>query len=134
MGILCNKCESDRLIVVSSKVNDCFWAKSLESGNTYDGYVPHDIGINGGNDYLKFTLCLECGQIQNWTPQTGDSITGNKKWTIEYLVDSETAYQVAVIKGDGNGVSEEEFENYIRKHHKESDLETVSIVNTWVVE
>jgi hypothetical protein len=32
----------------------------------YDGYVPDDLGIGGG-DYVEINLCLECGQVAgNW--------------------------------------------------------------------
>lgn len=36
-------------------------------GTEFDGYVPDDIGIGGG-DYVEFTWCLECGQIQGQFP------------------------------------------------------------------
>jgi hypothetical protein len=38
-----------------------------------DGYVPSDIGI-GGDDYIDFIYCLECGQIQDEFPLTITSI------------------------------------------------------------
>jgi hypothetical protein len=31
-----------------------------------DDYLPH-VGIFGGDD-TQFTVCMECGQIQNWKP------------------------------------------------------------------
>jgi hypothetical protein len=38
--------------------------EAMETMVEYDGYVPTGIGI-GGNDYLEFDYCLNCGQIQD---------------------------------------------------------------------
>jgi hypothetical protein len=38
--------------------------ESLETMVECIGYVPTGIGI-GGNDYLEFDYCLNCGQIQD---------------------------------------------------------------------
>jgi len=43
-----------------------FFAK-VDGKDDYHGYVPDDIGI-GGNDYVKFKYCLNCGQIQGKFP------------------------------------------------------------------
>jgi hypothetical protein len=32
------------------------------------GYVPTDMGV-GGDDYVEFTFCLHCGQIQSEFPR-----------------------------------------------------------------
>lgn len=37
-------------------------------GRTYNGYVPDDIGIGEYGDYMRFTYCLDCGQIQGKFP------------------------------------------------------------------
>jgi hypothetical protein len=61
----CNKCGSVRIIRIDAKCNDLF---SYEiDGFDYQGYVPSDLGIGGG-DYIKFNLCLECGSIQGNFP------------------------------------------------------------------
>jgi hypothetical protein len=33
----------------------------------HDGYVPSKMGIGGG-DYMEFSYCLDCGQIQGKFP------------------------------------------------------------------
>jgi hypothetical protein len=37
------------------------------NGAEHDGYVPEDLGIGGG-DYVQFSYCLDCGQIQGTFP------------------------------------------------------------------
>lgn len=61
----CQQCKSERLLTISAKCSDlCF----CEINNKKDdGYVPSDAGIGGG-DYVKFTYCLNCGQIQGEFP------------------------------------------------------------------
>lgn len=61
----CQKCESERLCSICSKSSDL--NSGAVVGTEFDGYVPHDIGIGGG-DYVDFTWCLECGQIQGQFP------------------------------------------------------------------
>ena len=56
----CRKCGSDRIMMVSGKTSDCFYGDY--NGYEIDGYVPDDIGI-GGNDYIDFNYCMNCGQI-----------------------------------------------------------------------
>ena len=67
----CDKCGSDRVISVLGKTNDCFSAESTAKG--YDGYVPSDIGIGGG-DEMEFSYCLQCGKIQGEFPLPPASI------------------------------------------------------------
>ena len=57
----CQKCSSPRLVKISAKCADRFYAETSEK--EYDGYVPYDLGIGGG-DYVTFSYCLRCGQIQ----------------------------------------------------------------------
>jgi hypothetical protein len=61
----CQRCESERLCVINSKSSDL--NNGVVVGTEFDGYVPDDIGIGGG-DYVEFTWCLECGQIQGQFP------------------------------------------------------------------
>jgi hypothetical protein len=61
----CQKCESERLCYICSKSSDL--NNGVVVGTEFDGYVPDDIGIGGG-DYVDFTWCLECGQIQGQFP------------------------------------------------------------------
>lgn len=62
----CLKCDSDRLIDVGGKTSDCYG--HVYKGKSYDGYVPENIGIGGG-DYIEFIYCLDCGQIQDTFPK-----------------------------------------------------------------
>jgi hypothetical protein len=36
-------------------------------GHTHDGYMPDDVDLGGG-DYVRFTVCLNCGQVQGEWP------------------------------------------------------------------
>lgn len=57
----CTRCKGKRILEVSAKCSDmcCLSYADLNS----DGYVPHDIGIGGG-DYIDLSLCMDCGQVQ----------------------------------------------------------------------
>lgn len=71
----CQKCKSERILNVNGKTSDCFNAMTcfpapLKCVELSD-YPPMDIGI-GGNDYIEFSYCLECGQIQGEFPLTPD--------------------------------------------------------------
>ena len=61
----CKRCKSERVMRVGGKCSDLFSA-SME-GLDHQGYVISDIGIGGG-DYLEFSYCLDCGQIQGDFP------------------------------------------------------------------
>jgi len=72
----CIKCSSDDVISVSAKCGDLV---SLRCGkHEYDGGgdgntgVPE--GILGGGDYLRFSFCCACGQIQDKFPVDPKSI------------------------------------------------------------
>lgn len=61
----CSKCKSSRLCVADGKTSDMFSAQIGEREHV--GYVPRDLGI-GGEDYVGFTYCLDCGQMQGTWP------------------------------------------------------------------
>jgi hypothetical protein len=61
----CQKCNSFRIISVCGKCSDLSSVEFRETEE--DGYLPHDLGIGGG-DYIEFSYCLECGQIQGAFP------------------------------------------------------------------
>jgi hypothetical protein len=47
---------------------------SVDLGDSrMNGYVPSDMGI-GGDDYIDFKWCLECGQLQGKFPLPGAGI------------------------------------------------------------
>jgi hypothetical protein len=61
----CRNCQSERVADVSAKCSDC--CNVSIGAAEEDGYVPRDIGIGGG-DYINFSYCLECGQLQGKFP------------------------------------------------------------------
>lgn len=62
----CIKCGSERIISISSKSSDLNYFQY--NGKEYEGYVVEDIGIGEGGDYIEFSWCLDCGQIQGNFP------------------------------------------------------------------
>jgi hypothetical protein len=64
----CIRCESERLIFVCGKTSDLCHVVFNQSGHKSSGYVPTELGI-GGDDYLDFNLCLNCGQVQDDFPR-----------------------------------------------------------------
>lgn len=65
----CKRCDSDRLLDVTVKGSDRF-AWGLVIGDEYhdaDGELPRDFGLDGG-DYLRMTVCLDCGQLEGTWP------------------------------------------------------------------
>lgn len=64
----CQRCKSTRLVHVDGKTSDLCSVVFAESYNIREPtYVPENIGIGGG-DYITFTYCLNCGQIQGKFP------------------------------------------------------------------
>jgi hypothetical protein len=69
----CQKCSGNRVADVSGKTSD-MCSVSIE-GSDMDGYVPKDMGIGGG-DYLEFSYCLDCGQMQGNFPKPPTKLEG----------------------------------------------------------
>lgn len=90
----CFKCKSDRVASIGSKSSDLN-AYTID-GVERDGYVPHDLGIGGG-DYVEFDWCLNCGTIQGDWPLPPHKLEGmkldksNVKW-VEDTVDGMVPY------------------------------------------
>lgn len=64
----CRNCHINCLASVMGKCGDLFTLNLEASGNMIEGEgVPNDVGIGGG-DYIRFTYCLNCGQIQGNFP------------------------------------------------------------------
>lgn len=62
----CQRCGSERIMSLTAKCSDLC---SVQINGAEDrGYVPGGLGIGGG-DYVEFSLCLECGQIQGEFPR-----------------------------------------------------------------
>lgn len=68
----CRECNSERLVSIQGKCSDLFVAST--SVLEYSGYVPSDLNI-GGDDYIEFQFCLECGMIQGDFPVQSEVIT-----------------------------------------------------------
>lgn len=61
----CRKCESERLAEVKGKCSNNCLVKF--AGFETEGSIPEDLGIGGG-EYLRFDICLNCGQMQGEFP------------------------------------------------------------------
>jgi hypothetical protein len=64
----CRRCGGRRVARVCGKTSDlCGVTLGRRRAS---GYVPRDMGIcaGGNSDYLDFSYCLDCGQIQGPFP------------------------------------------------------------------
>lgn len=63
------------IISFSAKCSDLFSGTLQIDQEKYEieGYVPHDIGIGGG-DYIELKIDLRTGQILNWVPPSEDAL------------------------------------------------------------
>lgn len=66
----CQKCNSELIVTVLGHCVDRFHAEL--KGMEYEGYVPHQLGIGGGDD-IEMAYCTECGQIQGDWPIEQDN-------------------------------------------------------------
>lgn len=74
----CQTCQSTKLAEIKGKCSDLF-RMDMESENIeYEGYIPYDLGIGGG-DYIDIAYCLDCGQIQGSFPISQECINSLKK-------------------------------------------------------
>jgi hypothetical protein len=62
----CFRCGSDDIIQIAAKCNDL--CRVTRGGKTEWGYVPEGIGLGEDPNYVEFTYCRMCGQIQ--TPKS----------------------------------------------------------------
>jgi len=69
----CQRCSSDRVAHVKGKTADMCMYDYKDLGR--DDYVPRDVGIGGG-DFVEFSYCLECGQMQGNWPITEEVVVG----------------------------------------------------------
>jgi len=56
----CQRCKSERVMHVSCKCSDMFNASMGEKDTVF--------GEGGWGDYVRFNLCLSCGQMQGTWP------------------------------------------------------------------
>jgi hypothetical protein len=75
----CLKCSSDRVANVDAKSSDMntIYVSNNWTGELEPGYVPDDMGIGSG-DYLSFSYCLQCGQIQGNFPLPKTKLEGGE--------------------------------------------------------
>lgn len=71
----CESCKSNRMISILAKCDDRFIMSYKGIEIIKNDYVPHNIGIGGG-DYLNITFCLDCGKIRGDFPIINDHIEG----------------------------------------------------------
>lgn len=62
----CQKCNAVAIVHLSSKASDLNFFKHLH--REHDGYVLSGMGIGSG-DYVEFSYCVNCGQIQGDWPK-----------------------------------------------------------------
>lgn len=60
-------------IRIVAKCSDCFGMKVLETELEYNGEVPRNIGIGGG-DYVRLTIDNDTGKIEGWKPLTQEQL------------------------------------------------------------
>lgn len=70
----CQTCKSDRIADISGKCSDmCFFV--VEGLGEHDGYAPRGVGLkNSYGDYVEFSYCLNCGQIQGEFPVPEENV------------------------------------------------------------
>ncbi len=69
----CQRCNGvAKLYSISAKCSDMYSQEHLNKGTEYEGYVPDWIGEYG--DYVRFTICRHCGQVQGSWPESDSSI------------------------------------------------------------
>jgi hypothetical protein len=61
----CCRCKSERVLGITAKCSDCCSTQLWD--REHQGYVPCGVGIGGG-DYVEFSVCLDCGQLQGKFP------------------------------------------------------------------
>jgi len=69
-AIDCSQCGSIKLVYVSAKCeNKChthWWEGKTGRTTIQNGYLPTILGIGDNREYLEFTFCVDCGQIQDY--------------------------------------------------------------------
>jgi hypothetical protein len=59
----CFRCGATDLVQIAAKCNDL--CRVTRGGKTEWGYVPDDLGLGSDDNYVEFTYCRKCGQMQN---------------------------------------------------------------------
>lgn len=72
----CKRCKSERLVSVCGKTSDQCSLVERETGKGRYGYVYGGIGLgNESEDYIEFTYCLNCGQMQGRFPVSKTAVS-----------------------------------------------------------
>jgi hypothetical protein len=75
----CFRCDSERLAFVNAKCSDMCQFRVKSEGIDQDDYAPYDVLGESGGDYIEFTYCLDCGQIQSGFPVETDELKPEEK-------------------------------------------------------
>jgi hypothetical protein len=67
MTTLCQTCKSKNLVCINGKSSDLNEIEEVNGSYHTVGYLPNIANVCGG-DYIEFTFCLDCGQIQGKFP------------------------------------------------------------------
>lgn len=66
--MICQRCKGiKKLYQIQAKCSDSYSHIHTSTQTEYIGYVPEWIGEYG--DYVQFTLCRHCGQVQGEWPE-----------------------------------------------------------------
>lgn len=68
-------CENKRVITIVGKCGDMCGSFCEELNAKQEGYPPYIKNVSGG-DYIDFSFCAICGQIQDFSPMTDEQIEG----------------------------------------------------------
>ena len=87
----CQRCGGKaKMTWVQAKCSDLYNQVNINTGKEYDGYVPDWIGTYG--DYVIFTICRHCGQVQGEWPELDAKLNqfkSGKANTADYIFDAE---------------------------------------------
>lgn len=73
----CQRCESDRVLIIGGHGQDRFYATFQDYEK--DGYAPHIENVCGGDD-INIEVCLECGQMQGTWPVKENPPDEDDRW------------------------------------------------------
>lgn len=97
----CQRCGGKaKMTWVQAKCSDLYDQVNLNTGKEYDGYVPDWIGISG--DYVSFTICRHCGQVQGAWPELDKTMNQFKsgKANTSSIFDAESFEAMTLDKND----------------------------------
>jgi hypothetical protein len=81
------KCGSNRIAHIQGKSRDLNSIEIPHLDFEHDGYMM-ELGVGDG-DYIEFSLCLDCGQVQNFEPITDETIKESEEWKMRHDADDD---------------------------------------------